>query len=339
MIAADGLQPLGSTPTIPSSAASSGTSSSARRSSRAKRASYTNCSNATRRVSAYASENCSWAKYYLPYLPGLLRGDIDVDRADFLRRDTQQCGVAYGNYDLDWLISTCLIGQTADDRLVVGFDRKKSLRVVEHFLTARRALYENVYYHKTVHCAEGMVSLFLRRLKSVIHEYKQLRSDRIVRPLVEMISGATVGPEDLLSLDDFSLTVLIDTVSKTKNMDRTVADLGRRILERDLLKVVPCSPQRVRDFLMTPDAFERVYEAIRPYCPGDPRDYLYVDMYSFTMLSRKADELSFFVDENLKATPIRDHESLRSYWTEKEDFIRLFTVREAREAVATLICH
>jgi HD superfamily phosphohydrolase len=277
-------------------------------------------------------------KYYLPYLPGLLRGDIDVDRADFLKRDTQQCGVAYGSYDLNWLISTSLIGQTPESGLVVGFDRKKALRVVEHFLTARRALYENVYYHKTVRCAEGMVSLFLRRLKSVVNQYPKLQVEGFVRPLVKMLSGATVGPDELLSLDDFSLTVLIDTAVKTEKMDRTVADLGRRILERDLLKLVPCSTNRVREFLMTPDAFERIYHAIRPYCPGDPRDYLHVDRYTFTMLSEKTGESSFFVDEDLRATPIRNHESLRPYWTEKEDHIRLFTVREAREDVAALIC-
>lgn len=277
-------------------------------------------------------------KYYLSYLPGLLKGDIDVDRADFLKRDTQQCGVAYGNYDLDWLISTSLVGRGPDGRLVVGFDRKKSLRVVEHFLMARRALYDNVYHHKSVHCAEGMVSLFLRRLKSVIHQYPKLHGEGFVRPLVKMISGATVGPEELLSLDDFSLVVLVNTVSKTEKMDRTAADLGRRILERDLLKLVPCSSQRIREFLMTPDAFQLIYDTIRPYCLGDPRDYLYVDKYAFTMLSANPDECSFFIDDDLKATRIREHESLRLYWTEKEDYIRLFTISEARGAVASLIC-
>jgi hypothetical protein len=82
------------------------------------------------------------------------------------------------------------------------------------------------------------------------------------------------------------IATVIDTVSRAEKMDRTVSDLGRRIRERDLLKLVPCSSHQVREFLTMPEAFERVYEAIGPYCPGDPRYYLYVDKYSFTMLSR-----------------------------------------------------
>ncbi|HEX5273201.1 MAG TPA: hypothetical protein VFW33_22045, partial [Gemmataceae bacterium] len=276
-------------------------------------------------------------EYYLPYLPGLLHGDIDIDRADFLKRDTQQCGVAYGNYDLSWLISTCAVGRTAEGALVIGFDRRKALRVVEHFLTARRALYENVYYHKTVHAAEGMVSLFLGRLKEVIGQYADSHVEGLVRPLVRMIEGHAVPPEELLSLDDFSLSVLIDSVSKLDGMDATVRDLGRRIIDRDLFKVVPASPRKVRDFLMAPSAFERLYAVIRRYAPGEPRYYLYVDRYSFEMLAGAGRSCSYFVDDSLSATPIRDHEALRQYWTEPEESIRLFSVREAVRDLAAVI--
>lgn len=92
-------------------------------------------------------------RYYLQYLPGILSGDIDVDRADFLKRDTHQSGVAYGRYDLDWLVSTLTIGRNDRGELVTGFDRRKSVRVVEQFLIARQALYETVYHHRTIRSA------------------------------------------------------------------------------------------------------------------------------------------------------------------------------------------
>src|SRR5260370_777251 len=95
-------------------------------------------------------------------LPRLLNSDIDVDRADFLLRDAFQCGVAYGRYDVAWLISTCTLGQTAADRWVVGWDRRKALSIVEQLLIAREALYHTAYWHKTVVSAEVMVGRFLR---------------------------------------------------------------------------------------------------------------------------------------------------------------------------------
>jgi HD superfamily phosphohydrolase len=100
-------------------------------------------------------------QYHIPYLPRLLNSDVDVDRADFIRRDGMHCGVAYGGYDLNWLISTCTVGRTNTNELMVGFDRGKSLRAIEQFLIARRALYETAYHHRTVRAAEGMVALFI----------------------------------------------------------------------------------------------------------------------------------------------------------------------------------
>jgi hypothetical protein len=211
------------------------------------------------------------------------------------------------------------------------------LRVVEHFLTARRALYDNVYYHKTVHAAEGMVARFLARLKEVIGQYADTNVEGLVRPLMRMIGGKTVPPDELLSLDDFSLSVLIDSVSKLTGMDATVRDLGRRIIERDLFKVVPVSSNKVRDFLMTPSAYERLYAVVQRYAPGEARYYLYVDRYSFQMLIGHKRGCSYFIDDAMCATPICDDEALRHHPTEPEESIRLFSVREAIRDIAALI--
>lgn len=276
-------------------------------------------------------------EYYLPYLPRLLHGDVDIDRGDFLKRDTQQCGVTYGNYDLAWLLSTCLLGEVRPGELVVGFDDRKAVRVVEHFLVARRALYENVYFHKTVHCAEGMVSLFLQRLRQVIGSHPELGQDGFIAPLVRMVAGETVGPEDLLRLDDYSLAVLIDTAARAEPMDETVKDLGRRIVERDLFKIVPVPVRRVQDFLTTPGAYEKLYEAIRPNCPGDPRFYLFVDRSSFKMMMGEPWGSYFVNERTLAATPVRDHEDLRQLWQSPDEFLRLFTLREAVDCVRQVI--
>lgn len=94
-------------------------------------------------------------EFYLQFLPRLLSGDVDVDRCDYILRDAHQTGVAYGRYDLNWLVSTATVGFTAENKLVAGFDRQKAPPVVEQLLIARRALYDTVYFHRTVRGAEG----------------------------------------------------------------------------------------------------------------------------------------------------------------------------------------
>ncbi len=277
-------------------------------------------------------------KYFIPYLPRLLDSDVDVDRADYLRRDTKQCGVAYGGYDLNWLVSTCAIGKSAERELVVGFDKKKALRVVEQFLIARRALYETVYYHKTVRAAEGMVALFLRRLKEVARDsHAQSSLDRIVQPLMAMVAGQAIGPKEVLSVDDFTLHVLIDAMAHADETDVVVGDLARRIIARDLFKLVPSSSERVSDFLRKDDGYDRIYRTIAKYYPDQERYYLIVDILKFNMLSEHREEWGYFVDTNGVATPMREHEGIRPLWREVQDTVRLFTPAEVVNDLHRLI--
>src|SRR5207245_7995778 len=48
--------------------------------------------------------------YYVPYLARLFDSDVDVDRCNFVIRDAHHTGVAYGRFDLHWLVSTATIG-------------------------------------------------------------------------------------------------------------------------------------------------------------------------------------------------------------------------------------
>lgn len=276
-------------------------------------------------------------KYYLAYLPRLISGDIDIDRADYVRRDTHQTGVAYGRYDLDWLVSTFTVGATAENKLVVGFDGKKSPRVVEQFLIARRALYDTVYYHKTVRASEGMVGLLLKRVKEVVRELPHLVEQGFAQPLMRMIRGEAVGLSELLAVDDFSLWVLIDYLATEKIEDLTVRDLAQRIVTRDLFKLVPVSPERANEFLRRPDAYDRIHDVIQPYCPGKREYYLIVDSLKFATLSEKPEQWCYFVDENRHATPTKEHEQFREYWKQPHEAVRLFTLREAVDAVGNLM--
>src|SRR5262249_15581986 len=134
-----------------------------------------------------------------------------------------------------------------------------------------------------------------------------------------------------------SLWVLIDNVAHAARMDPAAQDLARRILERDLFKLVPCRDRRVNEFLRKQDGYKMIYDAIRPYCPASPEFYLCVDVSRFTMLANQKEEWSYFVDEDRLATPIREHEGIRPLWSESEESVRLFTIREAVAAVAALI--
>jgi HD superfamily phosphohydrolase len=78
--------------------------------------------------------------------------------------------------------------------------------VVEQLLIARRALYDTVYYHKTVRSAEGMIGLLLKRLKDAVSEKGWLEANlRLFEPFRKVIEGKPLSPSEILGLDDYSL--------------------------------------------------------------------------------------------------------------------------------------
>jgi len=80
-------------------------------------------------------------------LKGLISGEADADRMDYLLRDSYFCGVAYGNYDLDWLISSLGVAQH-EGQLIMTLS-ENGVRAYEDMLLARYHMIDQVYYHKT----------------------------------------------------------------------------------------------------------------------------------------------------------------------------------------------
>jgi len=278
--------------------------------------------------------------YYLPYITKILSGDIDVDRADYIIRDTHQTGVAYGRYDLDWLISTSNIGIQKDadkETWMIGFDSRKSIRVIEQFLIARRAMYETVYHHKTVRSAEGMMRQFLSRLKYVVKDDTNIEVADFVKPILKIIRGSAIEPAEILKLDDFAIWVLIDSISQSSIKDETVRDLADRIRARDLFKKVPVSTEQINRFNRNEGAKEKLYEVIKPYCRGDSKYYIIEDVVEFKMLHKEPSKKVCLINPHGEVEYCDSHPTFDIYRNKDVEDLRIYTIREAVDAVAKFI--
>src|SRR5690348_1933085 len=91
----------------------------------------------------------------------ILAGQLDADRLDYLLRDNLMTGSRYGDFDLQWLLHSLTVDD-ASDRLAITW---KGVSAVEAYLQSRYHMYRNVYFHKVVRAAEGMVKLALQRAK------------------------------------------------------------------------------------------------------------------------------------------------------------------------------
>jgi len=105
-------------------------------------------------------------------LSKLIHSSFDIDRWDYLLRDSYATGVPYGHIDLNYLLNNLKVSP----QKVVGFS-DKALPAVEHFLLARFFMHRVVYYHKTIYGMEEACRQLLRRLRDRDGEHYGVPTD------------------------------------------------------------------------------------------------------------------------------------------------------------------
>jgi len=95
-------------------------------------------------------------------LQGLISGSIDLDKVDYLSRDSRMCGVPYGTVDVDRLLSSLTLVEVEPGRHEVGV-QEKGISALESLLFAKYQMYRNVYWHHAVRSATCMFKRAVRQ--------------------------------------------------------------------------------------------------------------------------------------------------------------------------------
>jgi len=172
-------------------------------------------------------------EYPRKFFGQLISGQLDIDRSDYLKRDSFYTGVSEGNINSERLISMMNV---VDDELVI---EKKGIYSVEKFLIARRLMYWQVYLHKTSLVAEQMIMRVLKRAKELTLMNVKLEASSALTFF--MNNSYDVTNFNTASLDQFSLLDDCDVISALKSWqfhsDFVLSKLSNMILNRILLKI------------------------------------------------------------------------------------------------------
>ncbi len=176
-------------------------------------------------------------KYHKKFLYQLVSGQLDMDRMDYLTRDSFFTGVQEGKIGYDRILKTLNVD---NDRLVIEF---KGIYSVEQFLMARRLMYWQVYLHKNVICAGEMLGQIIRRAKFLFSEGKELPVTKTLRYFLCQQLGTSDlenRREEIIDnfyrLDDSDIIIAIKAFSTYD--DYILSYLSRNMMERKLLKIV-----------------------------------------------------------------------------------------------------
>lgn len=165
------------------------------------------------------------------FLSDLISSQLDADRLDYLLRDNLMTGSQYGNYDLSWLIHALVVDE-GSSRLVVD---RKGISAVEAYLQSRYHMYRNVYFHKVVRSAEGMVRLALQRAR-VLADGEQLEWPAGEHAVRKALGGEVLSVAEFTSLDDVSVQYCFKQWAA--GPDQILAGLCRGLMERHVFKSI-----------------------------------------------------------------------------------------------------
>ena len=218
-------------------------------------------------------------QYPKPFLHQLVSGQLDVDRMDYLNRDSFFTGVAEGVIGYDRILKMLVV---RDGHLLV---EEKAIYSIEKFLISRRLMYWQVYLHKTVICAEKMLQQVLHRAVTVQARAPSPFLNFFLEGGEKLQAGVQHWLFEFCQLDDHDLMGAIKYWQLHE--DRVLSLLCRCLVERKLLKVklqarpfsaelveektretaaaLGLSPEEAAYFVFTGEASNTTYD------PGDER--------------------------------------------------------------------
>lgn len=168
-------------------------------------------------------------KHPKKFLHQLVSGQLDVDRMDYLNRDSFFTGVAEGVIGYDRILKMLTV---KDGNLVV---EEKAIYSIEKFLVSRRLMYWQVYLHKTVLCAEKMLQKILQRAKEIKAQAPSPFLNIFLEGGEKIEAGVQQWLFEFCQLDDHDMMGAIKYWQMHE--DKILSLLCRLLVERKLLKV------------------------------------------------------------------------------------------------------
>ncbi|MBX3298151.1 MAG: HD domain-containing protein [Acidobacteria bacterium] len=198
-------------------------------------------------------------------LAQLVSSQLDVDRMDYLLRDSLMTGAKYGIYDVEWIIRSIEINE-ADDHLYVS---APGVYAVEDYLQARYYMFRQVYFHRTLRAAETVLRSLLKRALRLYSSGGDVWF-RPGTPFERILAGGQLNLGEHLATDDSD--VIFHIKQWVGSTDAVLSDLSSRFLDRRLFKAYDLDmPEAERERFMS-DARREVEKA-----GFDPEHYFIED--------------------------------------------------------------
>ena len=188
-------------------------------------------------------------KYHRKFFNQLISSQLDVDRLDYLKRDSFYTGVSEGNINTQRILSTLNV---LDDELVLD---EKGIYSIEHYLVARMFMYWQVYYHKAAVLAENLLIKIMNRAKTLVSQNVKVEASENLKYFLYRESSTQATEEDIARFMELDDTDVLQAIKSWKNHDDfALSYLCKTVINRKFPKIIYSS---------TPFSDDLVQEKVR----------------------------------------------------------------------------
>ena len=185
-------------------------------------------------------------KYHRKFFNQLISSQLDVDRLDYLKRDSFYTGVSEGNINTQRILSTLNV---LDDELVLD---EKGIYSIEHYLVARMFMYWQVYYHKAAVLAENLLIKIMNRAKTLVSQNVKVEASENLKYFLYRESSTQATEEDIARFMELDDTDVLQAIKSWKNHDDfALSYLCKTVINRKFPKIIysstPFSDDLVRE--------------------------------------------------------------------------------------------
>jgi len=185
-------------------------------------------------------------KYHRKFFNQLISSQLDVDRLDYLKRDSFYTGVSEGNINTQRILSTLNV---LDDELVLD---EKGIYSIEHYLVARMFMYWQVYYHKAAVLAENLLIKIMNRAKTLVSQNVKVEASENLKYFLYRESSPQATEEDIARFMELDDTDVLQAIKSWKNHeDFVLSYLCKTVINRKFPKIIysstPFSDDLVRE--------------------------------------------------------------------------------------------
>lgn len=278
------------------------------------------------------------------WMKSLISSQLDVDRIDYLLRDSYHTGVGYGEFDYYRLLHTMNLEASPKEEGQIRPAKHfswpaKSKYAIEEYVLARFYMYQAVYFHKCTRGYEKLLDAVWRRAKELVAHGTKIPLLPQVRPFLLMSKPASV--QDYLRLNEYHVLAQISEWSN--NRDKVLADLCGRFLYRRGFKCI-----EVQERLEGLEGHDRLEDAIghlkrrgkRATEKAEPRYYLLEDRggvlpYKPYHWAEKEEQQPIFLDGLKEIT--KELVRLKAVTAEEGRFVRYYCPEEHRKDMEKLL--